>query len=125
MQDQQVEKNLYDLVSEDELHVFRSWLNGLVELPNWVIYSIPDAAWMWSLTSFFAYLWKDVPERNQKMYISGVVILGLGTEIAQAFGVLTGVFDWMDLGLMMLSAALSYYCMSGDLTVPHRVGEEV
>ena len=93
----------------DDIYVWRSWLVGTSTLPSWVKYSVPDATWMWSLTGFFTYLWQDVPAPQKWIYIWMVVVLGLGTEVAQALGLLSGVFDWMDLGLMSIAAMCSFY----------------
>lgn len=73
-------------------------------LPKFVLYSLPDAAWVYALTFFMIWLWKD--EAKIKLIFWGSIgsILGIGGEFGQMFGYVHGTFDFMDLLLCSIAA---------------------
>jgi len=72
-------------------------------LPKFVLYSLPDAAWVYALTFFMIWLWKG--EAKIKLIFWGSIgaILGIGGEFGQMFGYVHGTFDFMDLLLCSIA----------------------
>lgn len=62
-------------------------------LPPWMLYSLPDALWMYSFTSAILLSWK----RKRSIYLLIPFILGAGSEIAQYFHLVRGTYDPNDL----------------------------
>ena len=79
------------------IDVLRLFLFPIKEyLPNWFIYSFPNALWAFSMLSFFALLWRD----NKICYYCWIllgVILSLGMELLQLGGFIAGTFSADDL----------------------------
>ena len=90
------------------LYAIRTHVPDRIKLPHWVLYNLPDATWMWSLTSFTCYLWKGVAPKKHRLYVGLAVALGLSTEIAQYFALIRGQFDWCDFVAMSFASALAY-----------------
>jgi len=85
------------------INILRNSLS-ILYLPRIIIYSLPDALWLYSLTVFIAMIWI-----NERAYFFFWMIicafLGLGHEIAQGLDILKGTFDYID--LFFLSASYS------------------
>ena len=72
-------------------------------LPEWVLYSLPDALWVYGFTVFMGLLWAPVSTRAAFCAMLVPLTLGLGGEIGQAVGIVCGCFDPID--LMLCSCA--------------------
>ena len=49
----------------DAVTLFREQLHPFERnLPEWVLYSVPDAAWVWSMTSCFTLIWKQYSSKE-------------------------------------------------------------
>lgn len=73
--------------------------------PNWFIYSLPDGLWVYSLSSALLILW------NGKLtgwllvpFVGGVML-----EFFQAWRLLSGTFDVIDLLMTIAAFFLSIY----------------
>ena len=63
-----------------------------VELPNWMLYSLPDGCWVYAATSLMLLVWnRFVP------WVWLSVVLAVASEVGQATGYVTGTFDWRDI----------------------------
>ncbi len=82
---------------------FRIYINGLnVRPPNWFIYSLPDGLWVYAFTSAILLIWNG----RLSWWIIIPLITGVFVEIAQAFHLFKGTFDYVDL-LLSISAFFS------------------
>jgi hypothetical protein len=86
----------------------RSMVKGVVpHLPEWVLFSVPDALWLYALTITLAYLWWDHPSWLRFFMFMIGPSLAIGHEFAQSLGVFRGTFDPVDLILYIFSSILA------------------
>ncbi len=112
----------YILFRKDSLRMF-SWFHkiGLSELissarvfassfapPDWVIYSLPDALWLFSFTSLILLLWENKLTRNAIFWSTAATVIGICSEIGQALKLVPGTFDSLDLLFLLLASTLSF-----------------
>jgi hypothetical protein len=100
----------------DEVSTLRAaTIDHKENFPDWFIFSVPDGAWVWSMTSCFTYLWKRVSSYESFFWICLPLILGLGGEFGQLIGFVPGTFDKMDILVMMVCAVLSHLTVKYQL----------
>lgn len=115
---------IYILWRSDTLTMF-SWFNylGISEvigkiriasesfstvLPNWLVYSAPNALWFFSGIVVFDLIWNQ--ETKMKiLWLSLFCLLAVGSEIAQAVGIVEGTFDYQDIILMIIAGLLAFF----------------
>jgi hypothetical protein len=91
-------------------------------MPRWVVFSLPDALWVYAMTAFLAATWLDADRRAFRVgWISLACLLGAGAEVGQLAGVVPGTFDPADFSLCLLAfagalTAAHYYFRKGCLT---------
>ena len=78
-------------------------------LPDFVLYTLPDGCWVFSMTSFYVLLWGRIKDFQTFFWISLASFLGLGGELGQYIGIVEGTFDIMDLIFMSICAIASYF----------------
>jgi len=66
-------------------------------LPDFVLYCVPDGAWVFACTAFFARLWPDGPIWMRVGWIGIGSVLAIGGELGQAIGFVPGTFDPLDI----------------------------
>ena len=132
---------IYILYREHTLVMF-SWfsslgltdlINGTRELagpsvrfiPEWVIFSLPNALWVLSGTLIFSHIW-EVRKKEKIFWISIFVFLAVGSEIGQHFKLIAGSYDHADLLLMLVAVALALKLTSkpnclNDEERPHNI----
>ena len=83
-------------------------LIGHSKLPAWTIYSLPDALWLFSFTSFMLIIWRDKFSTQSIFWIFIAPTVGLLSEIGQAFHFVRGTFDATDLALILIASTLPF-----------------
>jgi hypothetical protein len=84
-------------------------LRGLTPaLPAWVVYSLPDALWMFSFSIFILAIWGFQRSREAIAWICIALAIGTILELLQVFGIIPGQFDWCDLVSICIAAILSF-----------------
>lgn len=80
---------------EAYIHHFRTVYKDSITscLPAWMLYSLPDALWMYSFTSAVLLSWK----RKLSIYLLIPFLLGAGSETGQYFHLVRGTYDFNDL----------------------------
>lgn len=78
-------------------------------LPGWVVYSLPDGIWVFSLTAVMFKIWQNGALLSRLFWCSIGPILGVGGEIGQYFSVVPGTFDIADLVINVVSSLLAFY----------------
>lgn len=73
-------------------------------LPDWVLYSLPNALWVLSLVSTAGLLWRGAGRTSLTIAVITAACLGLGGEVAQGLTLLPGTFSMTDLMLATLAA---------------------
>jgi len=81
---------------------------GHSNLPAWTIFSLPDALWIFSFTSFILIIWQDKFSAQSIPWILIAPIIGLFSEIGQAFHLVRGTFDLTDLTLILIASFFSF-----------------
>lgn len=79
------------------------------DLAEWVLYSLPDALWVYALTAAMVLVWRGGSGRTRFLWIGSGLALGAGGELGQWIGVVPGTFDPVDLlacGAAALAAIL-------------------
>lgn len=66
-------------------------------LPGWVLFNLPDGLWAYALTAGLALTWRSGPRRVRTAWLGFALVLAVGFELAQLFGVFPGTFDVRDL----------------------------
>ncbi len=116
---------IYILFRDESLCMF-TWaralgLGGLVQaarvhsmpyvgyLPEWLLFSLPDGAWVFACTAVFARLWPDGPWPLRLAWIGMGSILAIGGEIGQWFGFVPGTFDPTDLVAYALAGVMAFW----------------
>lgn len=112
----------YILFRADSLRMFK-WLDfirigtninivrnsiGHSNLPAWIIFSLPDALWVFSFTSFMLIIWKGSFSLHSFLWILIAPIIGLLSEIGQAFHFVRGTFDITDFTLILIASILPF-----------------
>lgn len=70
--------------------------------PEWVVCSLPAGLWALSYVLIIDSLTQGQPWKGRAVAISFVPLIGVGSELMQAFGLLPGTFDWLDLLFYLL-----------------------
>ena len=80
-----------------------------VSLPSFVVFSLPDALWLYALLSAMAWVWGGNGGRAGQAWWCVAALAGPAHEALQAFGVLAGTFDVWDLLAYGLAAAFAQW----------------
>ena len=90
------------------------WLISIRELvslniPNWIIYALPDGLWCCSYIIFVGTIWNFDLYRCWTIAII-IPTIGIISELLQRVHILSGYFDWYDLSAYFLGGivGLSY-----------------
>jgi hypothetical protein len=89
-------------------------------LPRWVYLSLPQALWVLSGCLAVHSIWRNVRSRHQQLWMFLVLTIALVGELGQAAGMIRGVFDYYDLGVV-LAAFLVAQMLAITNTQPERV----
>jgi hypothetical protein len=109
--------SIYILYRSTDLRIF-NWINclGMREhvdfirefsvssrylIPKWLIYSLPDGLWIYSLTSTFLIIWRK-NEKKVKLWLIIPLVFGILVEVLQGFNMFHGTFDILDLILLII-----------------------
>lgn len=94
---------------DDELHTFRLWAQAHYWPGEFVRFSLPDGCWSLSyILLVHSIIGGSSSRRTCLLCASFIPAVGVGSELLQAFGLLQGVFDPLDL----LCYALPYLLYS-------------
>lgn len=66
-------------------------------IPEFILFSIPDGVWVYSLTVFMGALWHNASLPARFFWVSIGPLLGIGGELGQILGFVPGTFDYNDL----------------------------
>jgi hypothetical protein len=80
-------------------------------IPNWVIYSLPFALWVFSYLLFIELIWGNSEPSARLIWYWTVPLIAVLTEFMQIFHVISGTFDWLDL-LLILVAVVSVHILT-------------
>jgi hypothetical protein len=78
-------------------------------IPESILYSLPDALWVYSLTSIMAFIWQNSQSAFKAFWMSSGLLLAFAFELGQLAGVIPGTFDVLDLTGAALAASLALF----------------
>lgn len=74
-----------------------------ISLPNWFLFSLPNALWLFSGLLVFDFIWGTKVSVSKLLWLSMFCMIAFGAELSQALGLLPGTFDWQDMVLMLFT----------------------
>lgn len=95
-----------DLISDGSIRRGLLSLISVTNLPNWIIYSLPDALWMLGLVTLVLLIWDFKINSRSIPWIILAILTGIFYEIFQAFRLVKGTFDIIDIGVMIVAALI-------------------
>lgn len=79
----------------------------LVYLPDWFIFSMPNALWFFSGLILFDFIWGENLSECKFFWLSLFFVIAVGSEVAQAFQFIPGTFDYQDFLFMIIAGLFS------------------
>ncbi len=79
-----------------------------VELADWVLYSLPDALWLFAFCLFFIWVWQGQQGKLASAWRLFPAVVALVWECGQLTPFVSGTFDPIDLFFYLLAAVLAY-----------------
>jgi hypothetical protein len=76
-------------------------------LYDWIIYSLPDGLWIFSLESTLLIIWQNKLNKHSVIFILCLPLLMISSEVAQYFNFIQGTFDFSDLLAYIFGFSLS------------------
>jgi len=77
-------------------------------VPGPILYSVPDALWVYAATAMLGYLWLNHPSRSMRWFWTLLpASIGVGSEFGQLAKLVPGTFDWMDVASYVTACALA------------------
>lgn len=112
---------IYMLFRSESLKMF-SWLDAIAcfevtqnirgitlkiveEIPDWMLYSLPDGLWLSSYICLVLMIWKNKISKENSVWIFGMPLMAIMSEAGQFFKIIPGTFDWMDVIMYLLGTA--------------------
>jgi len=74
--------------------------------PEWVIFNMPDALWVFSFTNLMLILWQKKSTDHSFFWIILPPAIGVCSEIGQLAGLVNGTFDLLDLVFIFIFIAI-------------------
>ena len=68
-----------------------------IQLPKWIKYSLPNFLWMMSYLLIIDVVWKGKFNLKSSIWYIGMPAIAVASEILQAFHLVSGTFDYLDL----------------------------
>lgn len=79
-------------------------------MPDWVLYTLPDALWALALSAAMARIWRArLSERGAWPWVAMGAVIGVGGELLQLLGWLPGTADWADAVASLVGAGLGVW----------------
>ena len=75
------------------------------EIPDWILYSLPDGLWLSSYVCLVLLIWKNKINNESAVWIFGMPMIAIMSEVGQFFKIIPGTFDWMDVIMYLLGTA--------------------
>ena len=86
-------------------------------LPDFILYSLPDGLWMFSYVSLVLYLWKNEVKYENLFWIFIIPLIAIISELGQLFNIICGTFDTIDLLLYILGMLLPFVIYKKSITI--------
>ena len=94
-----------ELGISSEVDVFRGLLN-YEGVYGWIKYSLPDGLWLFAYMFLVDVIWNGSRAISSYIFIYSLPVFALSSEFLQYFGLLPGVFDWIDVASYLFAILL-------------------
>ena len=95
----------YHLGISQHVEIFRGLFNS-EGVYGWVKNSLPDGLWLFSYMFLVDAIWNGSKSISAYIFIYYLPILALVSEFSQYFGLVPGVFDWIDVASYLFAILL-------------------
>lgn len=75
-------------------------------VPQWILFSLPDGLWTFSYVCLMLYIWNFKISLQSIIWITLIPFIAVFSEIGQAFNLIQGTFDYLDLFFYILGMVL-------------------
>ncbi len=75
---------------------------------EWVIFSLPNGLWAYSFIFMLMVVWGKSSSVWKTFFIVVVIVLSVGSELGQLFGMVSGTFCWGDVFTYSLGMVVGY-----------------
>ena len=86
------------------------------QIPEWIIYSLPDGIWIYSFTSLMLIIWYRDSNKIKYYWLLIGPILGVSAEICQLIEIIPGTYDNLDLAFCICGSFIPFYIFSNQKT---------
>jgi hypothetical protein len=73
---------------------------------HWLIGSLPDGLWLYSLNASFLFIWNKYENRNLLFWICISLLISISIEFLQSMRIVNGTFDFNDICLYIAASTL-------------------
>lgn len=87
------------------IETFRSFFNS-DEIYGWIKNSLPDGLWLFAYMFLVDTIWNGSRLMSSYIFIYSLPFFALLSEFLQYFGVVPGVFDWIDVACYLFAILL-------------------
>lgn len=78
------------------------------DIPDWIIFSLPDALWLFAFTNLMLQIWHYKISRQSFVWITLAPAIGIFSELGQAAKLVPGTFDFTDLSLLCIASIIPF-----------------
>jgi len=100
---------LYLLGLDSLIYDFRVNISLHNQIPDWILYNLPDGIWLYSLTSLMIIIWERESSISKYFWFLIIPILGLSAEFGQSINIVPGTYDKNDLIFAYLQPLHHFY----------------
>jgi len=79
-----------------------------IHLPDWVLFSLPDALWLYALTTLLIFIWDKKVDKNSLPWLLLCPLLAFASEIGQGLKIVPGTYDNIDMFAYLISTLGAY-----------------
>lgn len=115
----------YKIGLSNSINNLRDYSNPIVkDIPNWVLYSLPDGLWLFSYLSLMLFIWQNSVSFKNIFWILIIPILAIGSELGQLFGIIIGTFDFSDLLFYIFGMILPFKIFSNSINLNFKLQQQ-
>lgn len=93
---------------KDTIDATRTWVGSPpAVMPQWWIGAFPDGAWVYAWMAQLGLVWRKGRLVGAAPWMAIGPVLGIGSEVGQAFGLVPGRYSWADVLCMVAATALA------------------
>jgi hypothetical protein len=78
-------------------------------VPEWILFSLPDSLWVYSFTSFMALVWRESGSNRKSHWLILPFICAVASEFGQLVDIIPGTYDNLDVLLYSFAALISIH----------------